>query len=391
MARELISVFGPDASDEEIYEAIMAAVQGRVEKHAQHASIHRQGKVSKHGDGSHDESSHGNWADGSGGGSAGPSTPSTPPGSSAPAPRPPDEDPALVSETYTSALRQAGQRMAFIQAVAGTEQMSIPGERRGIDTMGIYGEWEGSEFLGWTPERLEIQRSILERMQMEQIVANDGRLPKQERQVIVMAGLPGSGKTFLVRSLLREKFDTRDFVTVNADAIKEHLVALGDIQIEDLEGMELSSMVHEESSHMAKAWERSLEKSGTNMILDITAAKKEKTLARIKRLQESGYTVHVVHADISIDEAVASATRRAVDSSPAPGKLGRIAPEPFIRSMKGTTDDAIEDAFPEYAQSVNGSAWSYRNYPISRQAPVVMYERIAKAFRRLAARMTGRP
>lgn len=136
---------------------------------------------------------------------------------------------------------------------------------------------------------------------------------------------------------------------------------------------------------MSKMWEQSLVASGTNMVLDITAANAPKVLKRIQALKDAGYTVHMVHSDVALDEAIASAIRRAVDSSPVEGKLGRIAPEEMIRQMAGEHggDDKIEEAIPEYASAINGSIWSYRNYPLSRQPPVLVFsKRFAQAIRK---------
>jgi predicted ABC-type ATPase len=280
--------------------------------------------------------------------------------------------------TYAEAMAAAGPRMKLISEHAGdAEQMSVPGERRGIDTMGMYGTWSGNEFVGWTEERRAFQAAVLDRMELEQIVANDGRLPRQDRQVVIMAGLPGSGKTHLIKTQLPGQLDPRDFITVNADDIKERIIHDDHPPaVLDLEGMELSTMVHEESSWMAKDWERRLTSQGTNMILDITAANRERTLAKIESLKRAGYTVHIMHSDITPQEALASATRRAVESAPTPGKIGRIVPESFITGMAAEGDrDVIDEAFPEYAQAANGRVWSFRNYPISRRPPVLTFSK----------------
>lgn len=275
------------------------------------------------------------------------------------------EDRSLIAERLESLLAEHGQQLKLIQEKAGVDQMSVPGKRRGGDTMGMYGIWEGNNFLGWTPERLAWQNQVLSQMEREQADRN-GRPPKAEKKAIVMAGLPGAGKTFVLKSVLSEAVDLRDFLVINADDIKEKIIF--DDQppkIEGVEGMQLASMVHEESSSMSKRWEASAVERGLNIALDITAAKKDKTLRRIRRLQDAGYEVSVVHVDIDPDEAIVSTLQRF-------GTSGRPVPPSFIRGM-ATDDggDVIDDAATAYREVAN-NFWWYRNYPLSRRPPVLV-------------------
>lgn len=315
--------------------------------------------LAKHG--SHDQSTHGNWARGL--------------RSVSGARLPPGEDPELVQRVFTENLERYGARLDHIFSVAPTSANSTP-TKRGIDTMGMYSNWgEDGTWQGWTEERLAWQTETLDRMMEQQALF--GGAPKRNREAIVMAGLPGAGKTYLLQNKLGDTLNLEDYVVVNADDIKHEIIRSGSPpQVSDLEGLELASLVHEESSDMAKRWERSLVVEGYNIALDITAANQAKTSRKIRELIDQGYTVHVVHADISIDESLASTLRRAGEGSATPGKLGRPVPPAFIRSMAASAGrDSIDVGFTEYAEIANGSVYHYRNYPLSFQEPQLVYSR----------------
>lgn len=291
---------------------------------------------------------------------------------------PPGEPPDLVQRTIEEGLTKHGARIDYVMKNAGMVQMSLTKERaeaglppRGDDTMGMYGVWDGDQFQRWSPEREQLHSEIIRAEMERQRIENDGRLPKQEKQAIVMAGLPGSGKTFLLKNYLSSEFDLRDYQIINADDLKGHIVEMDSVQDtspdQDLAPTEMASLVHEESSYLAKKWRAELMAQGTNIALDITAANKDKTIRDITRLREAGYTVHIVHADVEVDEALASALVRSGEGSPEPGKLGRIVPPNFIRSLQDTAagTDKISVAFPDYAEVANGAVYWYRNYPLT--------------------------
>ena len=279
----------------------------------------------------------------------------------------PTEDQAFVTEIYNQHLAMAGTKIQYISDNAGMDQMSIEGSRRGIDTMGMYGEWDGNEFGGYSEDRGEWQSQVLSNMENEQAAAN-GMDPLQERKAVVMLGLPGSGKSFLIKNELNEHIDTREYLTINADDVKTHIIE-GDTppEIEDVNGMELSSMVHEESSTMRKAWEATARAKGTNVILDVTGANRSKTLGALGKLKDAGYHITLVHADVSIAEAKASALARAATGGEG-DTLGRIAPERFIQGMASSDfegHDVIDLNFDDYLPLAN-TAFVFRPFPLNK-------------------------
>lgn len=337
-------------------------------------------KVAKHRPGGqdHEQGKHGNWSDGSsedsgkerGAAQAAP-TRNQNQGSQG-MPQSPDskpkEDPEFVRSIQEKYLSQAGSRIEHVMSVAGMEQMSHPG-KKGQDTMAMYGVWDGDRFTGrYTPERTQWQADMLAQMQQEQVVKN-GMEPGQDRRAIIMAGLPGAGKSHLIQTELNQYIDTREFLTINADDIKEKIIFEdAPPEIEDVGGWELSSMVHEESSHMRKLWERQAMEQGTNLILDITAANQGKTIKLLEHMSDLGYDITVVHADVTPDEAMASALRRAASGGDGE-HLDRIVPPDFIRGMISTEGgDVIDYNIDDYLPHASQVMW-FRPFPLNVERP----------------------
>jgi len=280
----------------------------------------------------------------------------------------PREDAAFVQEIYERNLALAGPKLDYIAENAGMEQMSVPGERRGVDTMGMHGVWEGDEFKYYPEERLAWQAEQLAIMEAEQAKAK-GQLPGTGSKAVVMLGNPGSGKSHLIEHQLNEVVDTREYLTINADDIKGYIIANDTPpEIEGVEGDELSSMVHEESSHMRKVWEKTAMMKGTNIIFDITGANGPKTEKLLGKLADLGYEIKIVHADVDVMEAKASAVRRAVNGGDLEsGTLGRVVPIPFIESMRVEGQegvDVIDQNFDNLLPYASEAYW-YRTFPLN--------------------------
>ena len=333
-------------------------------------------EVTKHTPGGvdHDQSKHGSWAHGQKDGPSSPSSSSAPqsppkgnsggPSATFAQPKSPPEDAAFIRSIIEKNLAIAGPRLAQVEAEAGQDQMSSE-THRGEDTMGMYGEWNGNEFQGYTEERDTWQPGILAQMQQEQIVKN-GRMPGQDCRAVIMAGLPGSGKSHLISTDLNQYVDTREFLTINADDIKEKIIFEDTPPtIGNIEGWELAAMAHEESSTMRKVWENAAMESGTNIILDITAANGGKTQKLLQSLKAKGYDVTIVHVDTTPDEARASALRRAVvGGDPSKGTLGRVVSSSFIDGMRSGDGDVIDENFDDYLPHADRAYW-FRTYPLN--------------------------
>ena len=368
--RELIALHNiTDESEidtvvDEIYRAIHGADGG--DESDEKPDDEPDEPVAKHTPGGkkHDQQNHAPEASGEGASSeTGSSNPSgvgkAPPSASSV----PSEDAVFVQGIREKYLAQIGPQLAHIAENAGEDQMSVAGKRRGIDTMGMYGEWQGDNFVAYSADRAEWQNQVLADMQNEQ-AAKNGQEPGQDREAVVMLGLPGAGKTYLIENELNEIVDTRNYLTINADDIKGKIITTDTPpEIEGVTGTELSSMVHEESSTMRKVWEASAMAQGTNVILDVTGGNQAKTLRVMAAMKAEGYKLTIVHADVSVDEAKVSALARAANGGIG-DELGRIVPESFIEGMRSGDTDVINDNFSAYMSVANESHW-YRTFPLN--------------------------
>lgn len=137
---------------------------------------------------------------------------------------------------------------------------------------------------------------------------------EQQRRAIVLAGPPGAGKStvladvlgehrgkYLVidadefkRSLLREAQQDGSYDTwLMPDAIRER-----EAQGERFYPLELASLVHEESSYLAKSLRADAIAAGDNIVIDTVLSNEADALALGQRLNEAGYDVRVIDVEV---------------------------------------------------------------------------------------------
>lgn len=168
---------------------------------------------------------------------------------------------------------------------------------------------------------------------------------KQEKRAVVLAGPPGAGKSRIIgdRGKAGEvpQYDPDTFITVDADFFKERLLsralADGTYQefikpdfVKDLERdgevfspLEMASLVHEESSMLAKAARNELASGGYNMVLD-TVLSTERAADDIGQvLSAHGYTVTVIDVEVP-----AEMSKTAVQDRWREGYEGMLAGDP---------------------------------------------------------------
>lgn len=158
----------------------------------------------------------------------------------------------------------------------------------------------------WSPERQKAHEKIL-----AELLDKYKNVPC-ERKAIFSAGLPGAGKTTVLTTY--EKLDTNNYATVSSDDIKEILAEKGLIpEVEGLTPMEASTLVHEESSHLANQLLIELGKQGKNTIYDFTCSSKSGAIKRIGILLGHEYStddMQFVFVDIPIETAKQRAVGR---------------------------------------------------------------------------------
>ncbi len=137
---------------------------------------------------------------------------------------------------------------------------------------------------------------------------------EQQYRAIVLAGPPGAGKStvladvlgehrgkYLVidadefkRSLLREAQQDGSYDTwLMPDAIRER-----EAQGERFYPLELASLVHEESSYLAKSLRADAIAAGDNIVIDTVLSNEADALALGQRLAAAGYDVRVIDVEV---------------------------------------------------------------------------------------------
>jgi LAGLIDADG DNA endonuclease family/Zeta toxin len=121
-----------------------------------------------------------------------------------------------------------------------------------------------------------------------------------EGKVIMMGGLPGSGKDTMIAlgKVPGVNADGSNFAMPNPDTSKEAIVRNGMVPMDQYPGLgpnETVSLTHEESSYLSKIEAGVLarpsegESQGKNVLWNITMASKESTDTKIRNLLEQGY------------------------------------------------------------------------------------------------------
>ena len=137
---------------------------------------------------------------------------------------------------------------------------------------------------------------------------------EQQRRAIVLAGPPGAGKSTVLADVLGEH--RGKYLVIDADEFKRSLLreAQADgsydqwlmpdaIREREAEGerfypLELASLVHEESSYLAKSLRADAIAAGDNIVIDTVLSNESDALALGQRLNEAGYDVRVIDVEV---------------------------------------------------------------------------------------------
>lgn len=198
-----------------------------------------------------------------------------------------------------------------------------------------------------TPQRQELHNA-LKRAYVEKYpdVRNESR-------AMVLAGPPGAGKSTVKKDQLKER--ESHYLSVDADDFKTMLLeeALRDGSYESfikpdavksLEStgekfypLELASLVHEESSYLAKQVRDDALRQGKNVIID-TVLSSDKTARELARTFESrGYAVEVLDVEVPFEISAGRIARRwqsSYEKALGKGGLGgRWVPSQYARGV----------------------------------------------------------
>lgn len=185
-----------------------------------------------------------------------------------------------------------------------------------------------------TPERLALHDDLLEAFYTKM-----GRGDIGER-AIMLAGPPGAGKG-TIRAHITQETGQR-FVIADPDEFKELLIEDAnrrgwlDELIPDeareagftLAPMELSALVHEESSHLARRVRTAAINQGANVVVDSVMARELPALQQARALESHGYVIEVVSVQVPQELSQARILQRWAQRSTEP-LGGRWVPSEF--------------------------------------------------------------
>ena len=209
----------------------------------------------------------------------------------------------------------------------------------------------------------------------------EGQSPERGRRAVVMAGPPGAGKGFVQDSQLG---GLPGFLVVDADMFKEalieHEVAVGGLERmtppvmqefaaagERFAPFEYASLVHEESSFLAKRLQAEQLAKGTNLVLD-TVLKNTAAAKHVQRqMADHGYQFTVV--SVQTTEEVSRASIRDRWEGPYRAFLagesalgGRPVPSGFARSVFPDGPVSGPEASAEWLRQNSPGCTEYRLY-----------------------------
>lgn len=198
-----------------------------------------------------------------------------------------------------------------------------------------------------------------------------------ERKAVIAGGLGGAGKTTVLEK--HANIDRSNFLTINPDEFKEELARRGLVpEVPGLSPMEASSLVHEESSHIARTLAIRALADGKNVIWDVTLSTPRSAAYRVEELRAAGYReIQGIFIDIPIETSVARAIgrhRHGHDRYLAgEGLGGRYVSEDIIRSQTDLNYSSLNRAAFE---GIKGqlSYWAIYDNSVDGRQPVLLEE-----------------
>lgn len=184
----------------------------------------------------------------------------------------------------------------------------------------------------------------------------------QEKRAVVLAGPPGAGKSRIMQDDTYHSgipgYDPDRYISIDADYFKERILTRAandgslhrDLKpdfIHDLEAdgevfspLEFASLVHEESSMLAKAVRERCIREGYNIVIDTVLSSETSAHAIGDLLQAKGYSVSVIDVEIPAQvskEAVAHRWRSGyigmLKGEPAQALGGRWVPSEYVDNV----------------------------------------------------------
>jgi SPP1 gp7 family putative phage head morphogenesis protein len=218
---------------------------------------------------------------------------------------------------------------------ARVEDAVAAGRAQGLETHRLHHARPEAPEGFYTRARLQEQEDLL-----DELWEGAANVPN-EGEALFSGGLGGAGKGTVLRSA-DAGIDSSRFFTIDPDAIKEAMARRGMIPtvegFEDLSPMELSALIHEESSHLAARLAQRSVAERKNVIFDITMSSKNSVVKRLDMLRQAGYDqIDMIFVDIDVETSVARALARwergLAEYADGNGYGGRYVPPEIIRAQ----------------------------------------------------------
>lgn len=204
-------------------------------------------------------------------------------------------------------------------------------EGRLVDTQLVNSDDDGN----YTPEREKLHNEIIDKYYINKETMNKYKVPDGVRpKVVVLGGRGGSGKS----KLKGLAYDPEKYLILDVDEIKEKLPEYGGRKGNENFGLNAWE-VHEESGDIAKIIREKARKNRMNIVLDMTCAKLDSTIKKIKEFEEDGYDVDGAFMELTRDLSTERSMMR--------GLKGRFLPMDQAMGMKDN-EKVFEEAMGHF-------------------------------------------
>jgi predicted kinase len=222
----------------------------------------------------------------------------------------------------------------------------------GLDTQTLHDTVDGQ--LGhYTTEREALHHEIIDEIMQDA----DNRGVPRDYEAVMLGGLPAAGKS----SAVAEMLDTDKYIVINPDLMKEALAERHAYETPAGMGrMEGSSLVHEESSTLAKALAQEAISQGYNVAFDMTMQNEKAFTSRADMLDKYGggqYKLTGIFVDVPIQQSLDMAAKRYGDELKTMPDMARHVPTSFITDSvdhSGRWDSTNEATFESVKDRMDG-------------------------------------
>ena len=243
-------------------------------------------------------------------------------------------DPEIIARRHAwedyLATEKSAESSSQLRSAAGLEQrLRLMNSGGAVSAFGNKQDHR-TEDGEWTQERAGLHRQIV-----DEVYARHAQVPAQ-RQAVMTGGLPGAEKS----SLIRMHTEVGQHIRINPDLMKTEMIRRGmmpNIPVKDASPMELSPLIHKESSHLAVQLALRAYEDGKNVAWDIGMTDPDSTEQRLNELLDNGYRVTGLFADVA---APVSALRTAeryrsqmYEFFRGVGDGGRLVAVEFVNSL----------------------------------------------------------